>query len=213
MKRNFTDFDENKEIMGRRLTELMNMCGIGSTELARRITGYSKQTIYKYQKAVNSMPQEFIDKISDTLGIDKGYLSGEDRFACADYDEYMHSKKLVSDSDYNKYYSLFNSADLNLSSDMDNDSIEYHLSDKKDKKPTPKSFTADDMAHFYNMAVRLIRNLYNEYLSYDQPPQGKSANAWAAFMKWHPSYDLTEYLSNSEIKKVMSIMKEGDAND
>lgn len=173
MKNKNSKIDKMKEIAAKRLKEVMVLKGTESPSTIIKILKeeydypIQRQTYYKYQKAVNSMPPEFIEKVSEILGIDKGYLEGKDFFSCASYQEYLEDYPLIEninsmfiehEANYKRYNNLLKNADLlvGYGTTTDDSDIEYFVKDINDINRRC-SYSPAEMEKLYQYCVKMIR--------------------------------------------------------
>ena len=171
MKRNNNDFETKyKAIASKRLNEIMNAKGMSRTTIRKILEGeydypVLRQTFDKYQKSINSMPREFTDKVSEILGVDPGYLAGNDNFVCGSYGEYLDHNNLLSDPDFIKYDRVLTAAGLILMSSIDDkdQSIEYSIYDRNESASQSRRFTAEGMKRLYKKIQTTILDVYHKY--------------------------------------------------
>lgn len=224
MKTNNTRLKEHKRVLGERLTEVMSLKPIDRTQLRKLLENdysypISRQNFAKYQDGDNWMPEDFIEKVSEILDIDKGYLLGNDNCFTKTYAEYIDYMQLMEDSTFSTFDRLLSYADIHISSEKDivSDGILYSASYTKGKKRNCKEFASEDAELFIKLASEKIKELFDNYISYDNPPLGNSIEAWTDFLYWHPSFfDREEnqyYLSKEEIAEIKKNTENSDRTE
>lgn len=207
MKRNNNLLEEQKKILGNRLTEIMNLKDKSRTELRNILENeykypVSRQTFDKYQKGINWMPEDFIKNVSEILGIEDGYLKGNDGCSAESYQHYCDISHIMTDQQYDKYKLIFQAAGYSLGSGLDlyEKSIEYRVSSKEDSK----TFSENDIEFFYQHIIDYIRSEFQKYISSDYLPENKED--WLAYYKAYPERFETDFikenLTNDEIEQL-----------
>lgn len=179
MKRNNTYADdERKKTLGKRLSEVMELKGKERSEV-RQVLGseYSypidRQTYYKYEKGVNWMAPDFVDKVSALLEINKGYLLGDDNLTCDSYPEYESIKELNSLKNSEEYFRIFKHTGLLLSADNG----DFFIDGKRHKSSDPtytltritkkgnirKEFSEKEMLTYYESILRFINKYFDDF--------------------------------------------------
>lgn len=203
---------KDNKATGRRLKECITLRNMQNTELCRKVKRkygieISRQNISNYFTGT-PISEDKIKMFSEALNIYNGYLLGDDNFLCGSYAEYIEYKELMDDPAFNKFDKLLSYADIHISSQKDivNDGILYSAAYTKGKNRNWKSFTSEDAENFIELVSEKIRELFDSYISYDDPPLGNSIEAWTDFLYWHPSFlDREEnqyYLSKEEIAEI-----------
>lgn len=172
MKNKNSKIEKMKIIAAQRLSEVMSMKGMNSpAEIIKALEeDYSypvqRQTFYKYQKGINSMPHDFIKKVSDILGIDSGYLDGKDSFTSCSYQEYENDILEINvlnshNDDFARYNNLLKCADMLLSSatTSNNSDVEYSVT-RKDALHKHHRYSSDEIEQHYQKCINMIRQSF-----------------------------------------------------
>ncbi len=182
---------------GKRLAAMLKSRHITQREMCDKFlavygAGSAKVIFSDYCRGKRGIPTPLLIDIANELNIDAGYLIGYDKFFVDTYEEYTDFMKQMKNTDFEKYDSFFKHAELWLSSDLNytnHDEIVYHLFSYMEKKT--KSFPAEDMLNFYNLACKMLSDLFMEYISYDEYEkyiENGSVNDWVHFLKWHENF-------------------------
>ena len=204
---------ERHAIVGKRLQELLDIKGVKKSELSRRLEQryndvLQVSNICGYVKGVPISATK-IERISDVLDVDAGYLNGKDKFVCDSYSDYCEWAKMFveSDADFNKYDQILKPANCFLMSATDEHgvNIEYRIGYDKDSK----TFSAQEMESFYQRIIQFIHDEFERYVSADFKPT--NLKEWASFLKYHPDF-LTQnpdVLNESEKAEIIGILLKG----
>ena len=208
---------ERHAIVGKRLQELLDIKGVKKSELSRRLEQryndvLQVSNICGYVKGVPISATK-IERISDVLDVDAGYLFGKDKFVCDTYSDYCEWAKMFveSDADFNKYDQILKPANCFLMSETDERgvNINYRVGYNK----TAKIYSAQEMESFYQRIIQFIRDEFERYVSADFKPT--NPNQWASFLKYHPDYlkENPDFLTETEKAEIIGILLKGGDSD
>jgi hypothetical protein len=155
------DLERHKKIIGKRLTEVMQLKQMDRTSLRKILEEkenypISRQTFAKYQNGENWIPSELINIISKLLDIDPGYLQAKDNYFVESYDEYLEWYQLVTNRGL-EYYKLIKELGFIWSYDDE----EYDIS-RLDDPLNRKTFTFDELVEFHSRIKEYALKLFDE---------------------------------------------------
>lgn len=184
MKRNNTESDYKKELLGKRLSEVMFLKGMDRTQIRKTLDseyGYpiNRQTYDKYQKGLNWMPAQFVENVSSILDIDSGYLLGDDNCFCNSYSEYVVRQELSAmGTGKERYIDLLSSMDFLVTKDSGSVIWTDGKEQKTEKISDPfytitkidsaddicsKSFTQEELYQFFDAISEYANKYFNKF--------------------------------------------------